>query len=300
MDKNKSPARKGVPKTEHPAKASRISASPTKKKADLSPSKKSVTPPVKFSPLEQWKDIRKNAIGNPDWYVYDDYIRKLVSELNLHLSTSKNIENYKPLDWKLIKAIIWTETGATSASWKTRTMQIGNAGDRGIEEVTIPARPRKYNLIIPKTWNNFLIKKTSQIKTEPEYNIREGLALLMIKMAEPEKDKTVYDSQQEFIYEVVNGDIGYNSIAKKQGTTQGVLTLLNGNKTLHPGDKLKYKKAHIEQYIPGWALFTPENIQIQYNGDPKKATASNPGDGNYAQKIKYIYDLIIADENKSK
>lgn len=297
---SKSSRHKGIPVTEHPGKSSEKKHSTKGKKAELSPSKKKITPPVKLSPLEQWKAGRKNAIGNSDWYIYDDYIRKIVSEINQHLSTSKNIEGYKPLDWKLIKAIIWTETGATSAAWKTRTMQIGNPGDTGINEVTIPARPRKYKLIIPETWNQYLNQKGALIRSNPEYNIRAGIALLMIKMAEREKDRTFYESETELIYEVVKGDVGYNSIAKKIGTTQGVLTLLNGNKKIHPGDKLKYKKAHIEQYIPGWALFTPKNIQIQYNGDPKRATALNPGDGSYADKIKYVYDIIVADEKKRK
>ncbi|EHB3782782.1 LysM peptidoglycan-binding domain-containing protein [Salmonella enterica subsp. houtenae serovar 17:z29:-] len=297
---SKSSRRKGIPVTEHSGKSSGKSHSITGKKTELSPPKKSATPSKKLSPLEQWKAGRKSAIGNSDWYIYDDYIKKLVSEINQHLSTSKNIKGYKTLDWKLIKAMIWTETSATSAEWKKRTMQIGNTGDDGIKEVSVPARPRKYNLIIPKTWNSYLINKTDLIRSNPEYNIRAGISLLMIKMAEQEKDRTVYESETEFIYEVVKGDLGYSSIAKKTGTTQGVLTQLNGNKTIHPRDKLKYKKAHIEQYIPGWTLFTPQNIQIQYNGDPKKATADKPGDGSYADKIKYAYELIIADESRVK
>ncbi|VFS84167.1 DNA-binding protein [Salmonella enterica subsp. enterica] len=86
----------------------------------------------------------------------------------------KNIEKYKPLDWKLIKAMIWTETGAAVTAWKTRPIQIGNTGDEGIKEVVIPARPRKYNIIIPKTWNTYLINKTDLIRSNPEYNIRAG------------------------------------------------------------------------------------------------------------------------------
>lgn len=290
MVKRTAAAHKGIPITENPRKRPQVNTRTT--------GKVSGQPRKKLSPLEEWKSGREKAIGNPDWYIYDNTIRKLVSEMNQHLSMSKNIEQYKPLDWKLIKAMIWTETGATSPAWKTRTMQIGNIGDSGILEVTIPARPRKYNIIVPKVWGKYLKNKSDMIKTNPEYNIRAGIALLMIKMSE--KDKTIYDDEKEYIYEVVKGDLGYSSIATKTGTTQGILTTLNGVKVIHPGDKLKYKKAHLEQYIPGWKLFTPQNIQIQYNRDPGRAITSNPGDVNYADIIKYVYDLIIADENKNR
>ncbi|UWM63546.1 LysM peptidoglycan-binding domain-containing protein [Enterobacter sp. CP102] len=292
MVKRTAAAHKGIPITENPRKRPQVNNRTT--------GKVSGQPPKKLSSLEEWKSGREKAIGNPDWYIYDNTIRKLVSEINQHLSMSKNIEQYKPLDWKLIKAMIWTETGATSPAWKTRTMQIGNTKDKGILEVTVPARPRKYNIIVPKNWDKYLKNKSDMIKSNPEYNIRAGIALLMIKMSETEKDKTVYDDEKEYTYEIVKGDRGYSTIATKIGTTQGVLTTLNGVKVIHPGDKLKYKKAHLEQYIPGWKLFTPQNIQIQYNGDPKRATTSNPGDINYADKIQYIYDLIIADEIKNR
>ncbi|EAA6361166.1 TPA_asm: LysM peptidoglycan-binding domain-containing protein, partial [Salmonella enterica subsp. enterica serovar Enteritidis] len=229
-------AHKGIPTTENPRERPQVNTRTT--------GKGSGHPPKKLSPLDEWKAGREKAIGNPDWYIYDNTIRKLVSEINRHLSTSKNIEKYKPLDWKLIKAMIWTETGAAVTAWKTRPIQIGNTGDEGIKEVVIPARPRKYNIIIPKTWNTYLINKTDLIRSNPEYNIRAGIALLMIKMSETEKDKIVYDNENEDTYEVVEGDRGYSSIAKKIGTTQSVLTKLNGVKVIHPGDKLKYKKAH--------------------------------------------------------
>jgi Zn-dependent peptidase ImmA (M78 family) len=292
MVKRTAAAHKGIPTTENPRKSPQANPRTT--------GRGSGQPPRKLSPLDEWKAGREKAIGNHDWYIYDNTIRKLVSEINQHLSMSKNIEQYKPLDWKLIKAMIWTETGATSPAWKTRTMQIGNIRDKGILEVTVPARPRKYNIIVPKDWDKYLKNKSDMIKSNPEYNIRAGIALLMIKMSETEKDKTVYDDEKEYIYEVVKGDLGYSSIAKKIGTTQGVLTTLNGIKAIHPGDKLKYKKSHLEQYIPGWKLLTPQNIQIQYNGDPKRATASEPGDINYADKVEYVYGLIVADENKNR
>ena len=290
MVKRTAAAHKGIPITENPRKRPQVNNRTT--------GKVSGQPPKKLSSLEEWKSGREKAIGNPDWYIYDNTIRKLVSEINQHLSMSKNIEQYKPLDWKLIKAMIWTETGANSPAWKTRTMQIGNIGDDGILEVTVPARPRKYNIIVPKSWDKYLKNKSDMIKNNPEHNIRAGISLLMIKMSETEKDKTVYDDEKEYTYEIVKGDRGYSTIATKIGTTQGVLTTLNGVKVIHPGDKLKYKKAHLEQYIPGWFLFTPENIQKQYNIDPTKAQPGHRGDHTYADKIRFTYDLLVADERK--
>ncbi|EAN4127681.1 LysM peptidoglycan-binding domain-containing protein, partial [Salmonella enterica] len=45
-------------------------------------------------------------------------------------------------------------------------------------------------------------------------------------------------------------------------------------------------------------LFTPENIQKQYNIDPTKAQPGHRGDHTYADKIRFTYALIVADESK--
>lgn len=305
MAAHKTSGQKGVPVTEKPGKTSGKNNNVSRESHNLpkvntknnSP-QKVMTPTPKLSPLEEWKAGRVKAIGNSDWYVYDSHIRKLVSEINQHLSKSKNISNYQPLDWKLIKAMIWTETGATSPAWKSRPIQIGNRDDAGIYEVTKPARPIKYHLIVPDSWDKYLINKNDIIKNNPEYNIRAGVALLMIKMSNQEDSRTIYDNNEILTYEVVKGDRGYDDISKKVGTTRRVLVELNGNKIMHPGDKIKYKKAHIEQYIPGWLSFTPENIRNQYNIDPAKSNSKKAGDKDYAEKIKFVYNLIIADENK--
>ena len=146
MVKRTAAAHKGIPTTENLRKIPQVKTRTT--------GKGSGQPPKKLSSLDEWKSGREKAIGNPDWYIYDNTIRKLVSEINQHLSMSKNIEKYKPLDWKLIKAMIWTETGATSTEWKTKPMQIGKIGDNGILKVTVPARPRKYKIITPKIGTN--------------------------------------------------------------------------------------------------------------------------------------------------
>lgn len=300
MGARKTPGQKGVPATEKPGKNHSTARKSLGSSKENIRSKKSEVPASELSPLEKWKVSRAKAIGNPDWYIYDNFIKKIVGELNQHLSKSRQISNYQPLDWKWIKAMIWTETGAGNSAWKTRPIQIGNKFDDGIKEVTIPTRPVKYHLIVPDTWNKYLINKVDIIRNDPEYNIRAGVALLMIIMAHQEKTRTVYDDKIICTYEVSRGDKGYDYIAKKIGTTRGVLIELNGNKLIHPGDNVKYKKAHIEYYIPGWLLFTSKNIRNQYNIDPRFAKKQSPGDGNYAEKIEYTYRLIADDESHDK
>lgn len=83
-------ADQGIPTTENPRGRSQNSTRTTGGHSGKTPKNLSL--------LDEWKAGRKKAIGNPDWYIYDNIIRKLVSEINQHLSMSKNIEHYTPLD----------------------------------------------------------------------------------------------------------------------------------------------------------------------------------------------------------
>jgi hypothetical protein len=77
---------------------------------------------------EQWQDGIDAA--DDRWDVYDDIIRSTVDQYNVHLA--RTTPHSFALDWKLVKAMVWTETGADSRKWAVRPMQIGNPGDPGL------------------------------------------------------------------------------------------------------------------------------------------------------------------------
>ena len=81
------------------------------------------------SGLEKWQDGLNTAVGNAQWNAWDCEIQLAVNEYNRHLAGTAG---YVPLDWQLIKAMLWVETGADNAEWKTKPMQIGVPGDPGL------------------------------------------------------------------------------------------------------------------------------------------------------------------------
>nr|WP_315399632.1 hypothetical protein [uncultured Duganella sp.] len=82
--------------------------------------------------FEQWQDGINKAAGDSRWQAYDNELKQIASEFNLHLSSTRG---YRQLDWLLIKAMIWTESGAASIEWQTKPMQIGVRGDPGLTSI---------------------------------------------------------------------------------------------------------------------------------------------------------------------
>ena len=83
------------------------------------------------TPFEKWKDTINAARSDSSWNEYDNIIQQTVSAYNTHLAESPA---FTRLDWKVIKAMVWTESGGPSnPAWKARPMQIGNQGDPGLD-----------------------------------------------------------------------------------------------------------------------------------------------------------------------
>lgn len=76
--------------------------------------------------FERWQDGLTNAAANAKWNDWDCEIQMAV---NRHLSGKAG---YVSLDWKMIKAMVWVETGANDSEWKIKPMQIGVTGDPGL------------------------------------------------------------------------------------------------------------------------------------------------------------------------
>ncbi|MFH7811484.1 MULTISPECIES: hypothetical protein [Acetobacter] len=81
--------------------------------------------------FEKWQDTINESRYSDRWNAYDSDIKNIVNEYNRYLI---NTPNYRPLDWKIIKAMIWVETGGPdNPSWRSRPMQIGNTQDPGLK-----------------------------------------------------------------------------------------------------------------------------------------------------------------------
>ncbi|MCE2026858.1 LysM peptidoglycan-binding domain-containing protein [Sessilibacter corallicola] len=234
------------------------------------------------TPYEKWKDTINGSSTISEWHEYDPIIKVIVSEFNSRLGKkSKNIELTLPsLDWKWIKAIIWVESGGpTNSSWKTRPMQIGNPGDKGLG--VLQRQEEASNIIM----DNDLRKNLHLINT-PQVNIKAGTAYLLNRLALSEfKSVKSQTDRLEYTYTVTPGD-NLDKIAKKVGTTVEELKISNPSKIsrIHPNDVLKYHKASVERVIVGWRPVSANTIAQRYN----------VGDPNYSRKLTYIINEIFS------
>jgi hypothetical protein len=228
--------------------------------------------------LEKWKDGIDAAAGDPRWDAHDCEIRAAVNEFNRHLSGQAG---FVSLDWILIKAMVWVESGAAHPEWSRKPMQIGVAGDPGL--AALLGGKEGGDLILPPTWRKRLTMASA--RTLPAHNLRAGIGYLLMRLATFEYRSV--DDPDTRMYEVTikPGD-SLDRIAKAQGTTVEVLRKLNPDVStmLRPGQVLKYRKASIRQVITGWRVANAAAIAARYNA----------GDANYVVKLDYVLPRIRA------
>lgn len=224
----------------------------------------------------KWQDGLNKAVGNSKWDIYDCEIRIAVNEINRHLNGTAG---YILLDWRLIKAMLWTETGAGATQWKIKPMQIGVSGDPGL--TSLLSGNEGGDLILPPTWKRQLT--IGSVRTIPAHNIRAGIGYLLIRTANF-KHKSIPAADTKFYEVKVKPGDSLDKIARVQGSTLEILKKLNPTAgVLRPGQVLKYQKGSIQQVITGWRHITTAMIARRYNGNR---------DPNYARKLDYALLLI--------
>lgn len=226
--------------------------------------------------FEKWQDGLNKANGDSRWNAWDCEIQTAVNEYNRHLAGTTG---YRSLDWQLIKAMAWTETGAEHSEWKTRPMQIGVASDPGL--TSFLSGREGGDLILPPGWHGRLT--VGSVRVIPAHNIRAGIGYLLMRMANfDHRSVPVADTK---IYEVpVKPGDSLDKIAKAQGSTTELLRKLNPvSNVLRPGQLLKCQKASIQRIITGWRHISTALIAQRYNGG---------GDPSYAKKLDYALSLV--------
>jgi hypothetical protein len=230
---------------------------------------------------EKWQDGVNKAVDDDKWNSWDCEIQVAANEFNRHLSDTTG---YKPLDWQLIKAMLWVETGAHSPEWNSKPMQIGVVGDPGMSSLL--SGKEGGNLILPPAWKTKMTAGT--VRTIPAHNIRAGIGYLLMRMANYEYRSV--PSADSRVYEVtVKAGDSLDKIAKAQGSTVDTLKKLNPTASvLRPGQVLKCQKASVQRVITGWQTISTTLIARRYNGGK---------DPNYAKKLDYALSLIRQGKN---
>ena len=228
--------------------------------------------------FQRWQRGIDQSSEDAAWDQYDCDIQEAVYAFNMHL---QSISYYMPLDWKLIKAMTWVESGANSIDWKKNPMQIGKFNDPGLGDLLAPDKGGE--IILPSNLRAGL--NAYSVRTDPVQSIRAGTGYLLMRAAKFDfvhrlnvRDTNVYD------YIVKPGD-SLDRIARLQGTTVDVLRDKNpGVGILKPGQHLKYRKASREKAVVGWRLVDISSIPALYNGG---------GDNMYERKLAYAMAALF-------
>lgn len=229
-----------------------------------------------------WTDTIDRSKTDKNWHGYDAEIKTAVGEFDNHL---KAIKGYS-LDWKLIKAMLWTESGGPSnTAWTTRPMQIGNPGDPGLGELLAKGRQTMAGgwLVMPPALASTL---TAQNAHQPAMNIRAGIAyLLLLAMKSAYHDEIDTRDSSFHTYTVIKGDY-LDKIARRVGTTSAILKKLSpvfqSREFIKEGDTLRYQKASVKKYITGFKTIDSAFCALKYN----------TGDPCYDKKLQYCLTLI--------
>jgi hypothetical protein len=229
------------------------------------------------SRYELWQDTIDGALTDSRWHDYDCDIQRIVSQFNRHLSGTAG---FIPLEWLLIKAMIWTESGGPdSRAWRDNPIQIGNPGDPGL--AALFSGNEGGSLIIPPEMQSKLTIASARVS--PQLNISAGVAYLLMRLAKFDF-ATVPHGLDKAVYDVLvkPGDT-LEKIAKANGTTIDTLRKRNGGVfILRPGQTLAYQKASVQKVITRWTAISATSIARLYNvGDPA-----------YARKLTYCLEVM--------
>lgn len=230
-------------------------------------------------------DPRFNAsLEDPRWNEYDDTIRNEVAYYN---EKFKNTPSFKPLDWRLVKAMVWTEVLAgpkgNKVQWEKYPLQIGRfSADAGY--AVIKGGRENSDLVTSAD-----LRKQLQADVTGKNNIKAGIAYLYTRAMEVSQ-REVLDSTDVQTYKIVKGDT-IDKVAKTLGTMKDNIMKNSGLtennvRSLKIGQEVKFQKAHIERYTSGWKDWT--QAVNAYNGG---------GDPNYAEKIERAYQIIKSRTN---
>ena len=237
---------------------------------------------------KSWTDTVDDGLTNVAWDAYDALIQAEVgpcpctaTDVGYNPRFIKDVSTgYVCVDWKLIKAMLWVESGGPkNAAWQSRPFQIGNKGDQA------------YTVLKQGSEGSALIMSEAlakDIKTKsidlPELNVKAGIAYAFTRMAKFKEGSIIDEDQKIYIATVVKGD-SLDRIAHRVGTTVEVLKKFQGSAgtILKIGQEVQYQKAKLGKIISSWRTWDFATVADRYNGG---------GDLSYAEKLEYVSGLI--------
>jgi LysM domain len=226
----------------------------------------------------EWEATAFAALKDPRSDEYDSTIMHELRNYNARFATTPGFEK---LRLHLFKAVLLTESGGPSSiEWTCRPMQIGNPGDPGYD--VLREHQENPNIIMSRALQRDIATKSID---HPILNIRAGIALVLTKAARF-RCRSEVDSfdHRTYTHVVVEGESLFQ-ISEAEHTTAQELKESNPelSKTLHAGQRLRFRRAHIVTEIAGWRDIDVEFLANRYNGD---------GDPEYSSKVSYLLEKL--------
>ncbi|TRX76669.1 LysM peptidoglycan-binding domain-containing protein [Pseudomonas mangiferae] len=240
--------------------------------------------------LSMWKRGAEISLrNNPGWRKYDGVISDIAATYNRHFQgdgvCSPGLFVVPFVDPKLLRAIVYTETGpgVKQEAWEKRPMQIGNAGDLGINDVLATDNfiGENAKLILPDAYKYLTFEN---IRNQAKENIIAGTAYLLMRAC-TFATVTLIDDGNPSEISVTKDLSNLERIAKAVETTVEVLLKLNPGinpNSLRPGQKLLYIKAKKKRVI-----YSMERLDFNFTASVYNVS----GDSAYKDKLEFFYNF---------
>ena len=188
----------------------------------------------------KWTQTVDEAVDDPAWDEYDSLIQREVDDYNRRLAETPG---FKPLDWKMFKAIVWVESGGPkSFTWETRPLHIGSPGDKGL--AVLRDGQEAADLIM----SNALKQDIQGNILRPELNIRAGIAYALDRLCHSDVQSVNDPDHPTILNQTALAGDSLDRIARRVGSTVASMRKLN------PG--LVATQLHVGQRESGTARHT--------------------------------------------
>jgi hypothetical protein len=257
--------------------------------------------PYDKNKLEKWERgiSHEVATDRSHWDEYDSQIQRVTAVYNRHLN---GVAGYIPLNWEIVKAMIWVETGTSPIAWEKAPMQIGVNGDPGLRELLTSAAGK---LILPPEYAKVLTM--ANVPVDPTLNIEAGVGYLLKILATfgfvPDSAPAPFPSVAFSFASPTFSSSLLEFLPPPPASTPFAFATLDAampadaalfpfSMSPSPADGTHSSKKHAAKKIHskpkkhltivGWKPFTLDYIARHYNA----------GDGNYPGKLQYCLDII--------
>lgn len=240
---------------------------------------------VKGQKKPSWtlRQLAKSRLADARWSEYDEVIKHDVDYYN---NLFKDRPGFQPLDWRLVKARLWTENDGPDVkndTWYTRPIQIGNkVKNRRTGKIDPAMGIIKKGTEGSRGWVPEEVRQQLMKSEFGDTNIRAGIAYVYHRALQ--NLRNIEDGTKIETARVQPGE-NPTVFAQHHQTTLEELNRWNPSlrenaKKLKPGDELKFIRAHMQ---PAWDW---KQALVQYNSQTTTPNDAIKLEENYQKLLK--------------